>query len=67
MWNYEARVAMGFFSGSNNGDRQHHNGNVRDESNPGGAKHAADRTVQPNVDAVRALRPSDYEGRHRSN
>lgn len=64
MWDYEARISMGLPSG--NGDRQHHNGNVRDTSNPDGAKHAADRTVQPNLDAVKALRPSDYEGTHRA-
>jgi len=63
-WDYEARVAMGLISGK--GDRQHHNGNVRDTSNPDGARHAANRTVQPNLDAVRAQRPSGYEGRHRA-
>ena len=41
-----------------------HNGNVRDTSNPDSARHAADRTVQPNLDAVRALRPSDREPKH---
>ena len=41
-----------------------HNGNVRDTSNPGGDRHAADRTVQPNLDAVRALRPSGHEPKH---
>ena len=55
---------MGLISGK--GDRQHHNGNVRDTSNPDGARHAANRTVQPNLDAVRAQRPSGYEGRHRA-
>lgn len=53
---------MGLLSGK--GDRQHHNGNVRDEKNPGGARHAADRTVQPNMDAVKALRPRSYQGKH---
>lgn len=51
---------------SNTGDRQHHNGNVRDEIEPDGNRHAADRTVQPNMDAVRALRPSGYRGQHRA-
>lgn len=55
---------MGLLSGK--GDRSHHNGNVRDSSNPKGERHAADRTVQPNLDAVRALRPSDHEGEHRA-
>lgn len=63
MWDYEARAMM---FGNRNSDRQHDNGNLRDTSNPGGAKHAADRTVQPNLDAVRALRPSDYRGTHRA-
>lgn len=44
-----------------------HNGNVRDTGNPDGARHAADRTVQPNLDAVRALRPSDREPKHSRN
>ncbi len=50
---------------SSNGDRQRHNGNVRDEANPAGDRHAADRTVQPHMDAVRALRGSDHQGKHR--
>ena len=54
---------MGLTGG--NGERQHHNGNVRDDKQPDGEQHAADRTVQPNLDAVRALRPSGHEGRHR--
>lgn len=64
MWDYEARISMGLLSGK--GDRNHHNGNVRDTKNPDGAKHAADRTVQPNTDAVKALRPSDHQGKHRA-
>lgn len=55
---------MGLTGGK--GDRQHYNGNVRDTSRSAGPRHAADRTVQPNVDAVRALRPSTHEGAHRA-
>lgn len=62
-WTYEARVAMGLISGK--GERQHHNGNVRAESDES-TKHSADKTVQPHLDAVRALRPSSHEGKHRS-
>lgn len=54
---------MGLTSGK--GERQHHNGNVRDDKEPAGERHAADRAVQPNVDAVRALRGRDHEGKHR--
>jgi hypothetical protein len=64
-WTYEARVSMGLISGK--GDRQHHNGNVRDVTKSDGAEHAADRTVQPHLDAVRALRPSAHEGKRRAN
>jgi hypothetical protein len=56
---------MGFF-GEKSDQQKYDNGNVRDTKNPGGAKHAADRTVQSNLDAVRALRPSDHEGAHRA-
>lgn len=49
----------------NSTDRQHHNGNVRDAANADGDQHAADATVQPHLDAVRALRPSGYRGQHR--
>lgn len=51
---------MGLISST---DRQHHNGNVRDAT--GDDRHAADTTVQPHLDAVRALRPSGYRGQHR--
>lgn len=47
----------------NSTDRQHHNGNVRDATVNAG--HSADATVQPHLDAVRALRPSGYKGQHR--
>ncbi len=55
---------MGLISGQ--GERQHHAGNVRDTTAPDGARHAADATVQPHLDAVRALRPSTHDGAHRA-
>ncbi len=55
---------MGLISGK--GDRQHHNGNVREASGPDKPRHAADTTVQPHLDAVRALRPSGHAGTRRA-
>lgn len=57
---------MGLFSGRTNT-------NLRDNTNPGGARHAADESVTANQDAIKALmstgrRPglSIYKGRHRA-
>lgn len=60
---------MGIFSekATGHGDRQHSNGNVRDKSNPDGARHASDPTITPSTHAVHNLKPTDYAGRHRSN
>lgn len=59
-------MAMGLLSSGSDGGRHHHNGNVRDAANSNGEQHAADKTVQPNMDAVKALRPSGYKGSHRA-
>ena len=58
---------MGLFSGNRDHEAAHYNGNVRDQSNPGGRQHAADTKVQPNTDAVKALGGRrDYSGKHRA-
>ena len=41
------------------------NGNLRDRSDPKGARHASDRGVAPNTHAVHDLKGRDYSGKHR--